>query len=73
MFSRLIGICAIQRQKYRDVSVLSIAAVVTVIKIYSKICYFGHLDFYRRAMEQKLKYAVAFEDNGIVKSKELYA
>ena len=47
--------------------------MVTVIKLYSKICYFGHLDFYRRAMEQKLKYAVAFEDNGIVKSKELYA
>lgn len=36
-------------------------------------CYFGHLDFYRRAMEQKLKYAVIFEDNVIVKSKELYA
>lgn len=35
--------------------------------------YFGQLDFYRRAMEQKLKYAVILEDNGIVKSKELYA
>ena len=36
-------------------------------------CFFGHLDFYRRAMEQELKYAVIFEDNVIVKSKELYA
>ena len=36
-------------------------------------CYFAHLRFYSRAMHLGLKYAVVFEDNVIVKSKELYA
>lgn len=35
-------------------------------------CYMGHMDFYERCFQQNLKYAVIFEDNVIVKSKQLY-
>src|SRR6056300_1173617 len=35
-------------------------------------CFMGHMDFYKRCFEQRLKYAVIFEDNVIIKSNELY-
>lgn len=35
-------------------------------------CFMGHMEFYERCFDQGLKYAVIFEDNVIVKSKELY-
>lgn len=35
-------------------------------------CFMGHMDFYKRCFERKLKYAVIFEDNVIVKSHRLY-
>jgi GR25 family glycosyltransferase involved in LPS biosynthesis len=35
-------------------------------------CFMGHMDFYKRCFEQKIDYAVIFEDNVIVKSDTLY-
>lgn len=35
-------------------------------------CYVGHLEFHKRCHEQGLKYAVIFEDNVVVKTKQLY-
>lgn len=35
-------------------------------------CFMGHMEFYKKCFEQKLKYAVIFEDNVIIKSHELY-
>lgn len=35
-------------------------------------CFMGHMDFYKRCFEQRLKYAVIFEDNVIIKSDQLY-
>lgn len=35
-------------------------------------CFMGHLEFYKRCFKRGLKYAVIFEDNVIVKSKQLY-
>ena len=35
-------------------------------------CYVGHMEFYKRAFKQNLKYAVIFEDNVVVKDKSLY-
>jgi hypothetical protein len=35
-------------------------------------CFMGHMDFYKRCFKQRLKYAVIFEDNVIIKSDQLY-
>jgi hypothetical protein len=35
-------------------------------------CFIGHMDFYKRCFRQKLKYAVIFEDNVIIKSDKLH-
>lgn len=35
-------------------------------------CFMGHMEFYKRCFRQKLKYAVIFEDNVIIKSNKIY-
>ena len=36
-------------------------------------CYMGHMELYRRCFEQKIKYAVIFEDNVIIKNSRVYS
>jgi hypothetical protein len=45
---------------------------ITYFNIGAIGCFMGHMDFYDRCFKQRLKYAVIFEDNVIIKSNKLY-
>lgn len=50
----------------------SIRPNITYFNLGAIGCYMGHLDIYRRAFLQGVKYALVFEDNVVIKSKKFY-